>query len=301
MNAEWMTKNRQNILLVGIGTLIFLIYFFAENLPPSSSDAQVPTKHPQASQNRKVDGKEEEKLPAEKQIKSEQPGKLFSNEIMSGNLFSNEVEVEVNSFEKYTKFKSKSEPEKIKTFRDFLVSLKNQDNFAEYFISILRNSKFTAFFFECPSLVESFLEKEFEFVLTKSTMLERAHPEPHVFKEHFSWKQDPDTFSSTVFDNMGGDATLVVPYPAKTSLDNSHVIKNYAHLAQFVRNSQVEETLELFSLVGQTLLTSVETGESPVWLSTSGTGVFWLHVRLDSRPKYYTYRQYKLVEYLQNL
>jgi hypothetical protein len=35
---------------------------------------------------------------------------------------------------------------------------------------------------------------------------------------------------------------------------------------------------------------------SPVWLSTSGLGVYWLHVRLDTHPKYYQYQPYKVDE-----
>ena len=31
----------------------------------------------------------------------------------------------------------------------------------------------------------------------------------------------------------------------------------------------------------------------PMWLSTCGTGVYWLHVRLDTRPKYYSYDEYE--------
>jgi NADH:ubiquinone oxidoreductase subunit len=34
-------------------------------------------------------------------------------------------------------------------------------------------------------------------------------------------------------------------------------------------------------------------GEQPVWLSTAGMGVAWLHVRLDDRPKYYGYSPYR--------
>jgi len=34
-------------------------------------------------------------------------------------------------------------------------------------------------------------------------------------------------------------------------------------------------------------------GPRPVWLSTAGGGVAWLHVRLDDRPKYYGYAQYR--------
>lgn len=32
---------------------------------------------------------------------------------------------------------------------------------------------------------------------------------------------------------------------------------------------------------------------SPRWLSTSGLGVSYLHVRIDSRPKYYSFDEYR--------
>ena len=34
-------------------------------------------------------------------------------------------------------------------------------------------------------------------------------------------------------------------------------------------------------------------GIQPIWLSTAGMGVPWLHVRLDSRPKYYAFGPYR--------
>ena len=34
----------------------------------------------------------------------------------------------------------------------------------------------------------------------------------------------------------------------------------------------------------------------PVWVSTAGAGVSWLHVRLDDRPKYYGYQPYRNLE-----
>ena len=34
-------------------------------------------------------------------------------------------------------------------------------------------------------------------------------------------------------------------------------------------------------------------GARPIWLSTAGHGVAWLHVRLDSRPKYYLHAPYR--------
>ena len=33
--------------------------------------------------------------------------------------------------------------------------------------------------------------------------------------------------------------------------------------------------------------------DRPVWLSTAGMGIAWLHIRLDDRPKYYGYREYR--------
>jgi|TARA_B110000114_G_scaffold61516_1_gene65428 hypothetical protein len=32
---------------------------------------------------------------------------------------------------------------------------------------------------------------------------------------------------------------------------------------------------------------------NPVWVSTNGGGVSWLHIRLDAKPKYYQYEPYK--------
>ncbi len=34
-------------------------------------------------------------------------------------------------------------------------------------------------------------------------------------------------------------------------------------------------------------------GEAPMWLSTAGAGVPWLHVRLEDRPKYYGHAAYR--------
>ena len=49
----------------------------------------------------------------------------------------------------------------------------------------------------------------------------------------------------------------------------------------------------LLAAVGEQMAGRVSLTEDSVWLSTSGLGVYWLHVRLDSRPKYYTYEPYK--------
>ena len=85
------------------------------------------------------------------------------------------------------------------------------------------------------------------------------------------------------FSNFSGDAMLVVPAPLDANTD-------YSHLAAFVRGAPVSQQRAFWQAVGEAVRGSLS--ERVLWLSTSGLGVYWLHVRLDSRPKYYTYQPY---------
>ena len=98
---------------------------------------------------------------------------------------------------------------------------------------------------------------------------------------HFS---DEDGSDVIVFLNLGGDATLVAPKPAGPA-------EAYPHLAAFVRRASREQQQRLWCEVGAAVAESI--GTDPLWVSTSGLGVYWLHVRLDSRPKYYQFPEYR--------
>jgi hypothetical protein len=97
------------------------------------------------------------------------------------------------------------------------------------------------------------------------------------FAEHFRPGCDV-----VIFDNLGGDATLVAPCPDSTG--------NFAHLGSFTATASAERQDALWQAVGEALASRI--GPRPVWLSTAGHGVAWLHVRLDSRPKYYRHAPY---------
>jgi len=65
------------------------------------------------------------------------------------------------------------------------------------------------------------------------------------------------------------------------------LLNGYENIAAFVREAPEAQTHFLWRLVGN--LMERRLGPSPVWLSTAGAGVPWLHVRLDQRPKYYSH------------
>jgi hypothetical protein len=87
-----------------------------------------------------------------------------------------------------------------------------------------------------------------------------------------------------VFANLGGDAILVAP----TELAAASA---YAQIGAFVRDAPPSQRDALWRAVGVAMLDRI--GSRPVWLSTAGGGVAWLHVRLDDRPKYYGWAPYR--------
>ena len=86
------------------------------------------------------------------------------------------------------------------------------------------------------------------------------------------------------FANLSGDATLIVPSP-RTSEDA------YGHFASFLRKAPVMQINTMWQKIGDVVLGTIS--DRPLWLSTAGGGVAWLHVRLDSSPKYYGYAPYR--------
>lgn len=159
-------------------------------------------------------------------------------------------------------------------------------DFTALFHEALREADFAAYFFEAPHLTASTLgRRDFEFILRGSQRLEGARPDARAFAEHLTPCSQRGT-AAAVFENLGGDAMLVAPCPRVQN-------RAYTHLANFVRHAPEEQVLGLWAEVGAAAAARIQQhGERPVWLSTSGLGVYWLHVRMDEHPKYYTYQPY---------
>jgi hypothetical protein len=167
-------------------------------------------------------------------------------------------------------------------YADVLRLWQNDTDFRSLFITLLADAPFSAFRWETPPITSSTANRPFEFVLLDSPGLART-PDAGAFAEHFK----PAPKNGVVeFSNLGKDAIMLVPCP-------SGPVAAYGHIGAFVRHAPEPQRHALWQLVGDAMLRRI--GAKPVWLSTAGAGVSWLHVRLDNRPKYYGYAPYREV------
>lgn len=168
------------------------------------------------------------------------------------------------------------------TYSEVIELWQDDETFRLFWLSELASAPFAAYFWETPPVTLSTVHKAFEFVLVDSPHLARVTSQPSSFKKYFETACD----EVIAFPNLSQDALLVVPCPtAKISV--------YSHLALFVREAPLSQKHSFWRTVGKVLTTRLN--EQPTWVSTSGLGVYWLHVRLDSYPKYYTFNPYKVL------
>lgn len=165
-------------------------------------------------------------------------------------------------------------------YGDVLALWRYDAGFRAFFISVLAAAPFTAFRWETPPVTTRTLDRPFEFVLLDSPGLE-VTADPAAFAAYFENHGEQDV---VVFPNLGRDAILVAPLPEGS-------MAAYAHIAAFCRLGPDTQQHSLWRRVGEVM--GDRLSEGPVWLSTAGGAVPWLHIRLDARPKYYGYAAYR--------
>jgi hypothetical protein len=165
-------------------------------------------------------------------------------------------------------------------FADVLRRWQDDVVFREFFIALLADAPYSAFRWETPPITSSSADRPFEFALLDTPDLE-TEPNPDAFAEHFCSPASEEVVS---FPNLNHDAVLVVPRPLGRP-------SAYGHIAAFVREAPEAQKHLLWRLVGN--LMEQQLGPTPVWLSTAGAGVSWLHVRIDQTPKYYGHAPYR--------
>ena len=150
--------------------------------------------------------------------------------------------------------------------------------FVDAWSAALIDCPMDAYCWECPPLDTRSMAQPFQCVLVESPTLKRATADAAPFSEHFRAGQDV-----AVFPSLGKDATLIAPCPRAG--------RDFAHLARFMRSADAPQIRALWRQVSVTARSIV--GHEPIWLSTAGLGVSWLHVRIDTRPKYYRHAPYR--------
>lgn len=169
-------------------------------------------------------------------------------------------------------------PDGALSWRAVLAGWRGDSRLADALGRALAELPFAAFRWETPAMTADRLETTFECVAVDDPSLD-VRPDPTPFAEQLS-----DDQSVACFPNLGGDALMVVPCPQA----REHA---YGHMAAFLRRAPLEQQRALWREVSMAM--SERLGDRPVWLSTAGGGVAWLHVRLDDRPKYYAHSPYR--------
>ena len=214
------------------------------------------------------------------------------------------VEEEVGKHKRFAAFESNDNDEILKpiSIQQWAEKINSSDNnyknrndksYLQEFINLIHQStsQYDAYFFETKGTsLQNANDKQFEFVLVDSEHLSSisriSGPTPEVFQEHLDCLPSSDTCCA--FPNLGNNAILISP-------KDSHIEnRDYSHIGSFMRNASQDEIYQFWRKVVREYLDALQRSPSKsLWLSTSGLGISWLHFRIDNRPKYYTYREFK--------
>ena len=166
-------------------------------------------------------------------------------------------------------------------FSEVIEAWRDDAGFRAFFCATLAASPYPALFWEMPPIRRGHADLPFECMVIGSDALARMAPDRDAFAAQFT------TAGQLVatFPNLGGDALLLAPaqIPAPAC---------YAHLAAFVRTAPSSQQHALFQALAEAIDGFLKNHDRRVWISTSGLGIAWLHMRLDTVPKYYQHRPY---------
>ena len=197
-------------------------------------------------------------------------------------MFDSLVHIESNQFTRY----ELTENGALLSYSRVLDLLAHSEQFRSYFTQLIAACPSGGFRWETPPVTTSTIARQFQFVIVDTPEFITRRVDEYAFQEHFV--DDGVNQGVVTFKNIGGDASLIVPSPhAETKVDT----EVYGHLGAFIRGAPEKQIDAFWRVVGIAVTKSL--GNSPIWLSSAGGGVAWLHMRLDSAPKYYSYLPFK--------
>lgn len=173
-------------------------------------------------------------------------------------------------------------------FEDVFELWASNSKFVEFYKDELIKLNYEAFYWEHPAIKKEFLNKKYECILQRSRPLEHLPIDESAFIDYINSKEQAADFM-----NLGKNARLIVP----TKKTDKEI---YNHMSKFIRLAAQEQIIELFKRVGNSILEKIES-KKLIWLNTAGLGVIWLHIRMDTIPKYYKTTRYKEPDFLSNI
>eukprot|EP01062_Namystynia_karyoxenos_P010472 TRINITY_DN13705_c0_g1_i1.p2 TRINITY_DN13705_c0_g1~~TRINITY_DN13705_c0_g1_i1.p2 ORF type:complete len:209 (+),score=57.06 TRINITY_DN13705_c0_g1_i1:82-708(+) len=167
----------------------------------------------------------------------------------------------------------RAQPDAPLTWADTAALWESDASFGEWTSALLAACPFPAFYWEAPALTQR---------------VAATAAGPAAFREHLAPAAARGDQAAT-FPNLGGDAVLVAPACGPGAAHKAVC----GDIGSFTRGAPPPAQAALWAAVGRALRSELAArGERPTWLNTEGSAVPWLHVRLDSAPKYYHHRPY---------
>ena len=212
------------------------------------------------------------------------------------------------------------------TFKNFfdLITIENSP-LLDLFIDTIHNFPSQALFFETPPITSStYNTLPFEYVLLPSPELELITMNYSPFEEkfkhscHTNIKLNHNNTDFVTFSNLSGESRLISPCPIYTHTsslitstntpyiptnDITNNVIDFSHFSKFIYNAPNKDIIRNLFITLKIEIEHIFSSQSGhnsdphnsdhrLWISTSGLGVSWLHIRLDSIPKYYNYKEY---------
>ncbi len=169
--------------------------------------------------------------------------------------------------------------EKVSSYLDVVRAWQKDSTSRTAIVDFLADVKLNAYRWETTPVMNGIAHDPFEFVLLDAPGLV-GKADAKAFADQF---KNAAGNGVVVFPNLEQDATLIAPVPIDAS-------SSYRHLAGFCRTAPVAQQHEFWEAVGREAEKRID--NQPMWVSTSGAGVSWLHIRIESSPKYYSYADY---------
>lgn len=157
---------------------------------------------------------------------------------------------------------------KYMTWEQVIKSLKSKqytDTFKYKLIYELINIPYKAYFWECDQVN---MKKPFRFVVYESKTLAKRIQDNNAFDGKINCTKNEIKFPS-----LHKNIDLISPC-------NKYSNSNYTSLATFSRTAPLKQQISFWRKLGNSI-------KEDDWVSTSGLGVSWLHLRISKYPKYY--------------